>query len=673
MEAVTGRRMAKRMRVGEIQDPNPFELLSEEILFEILDLLEASPVDKKSFSLVSRSFYAAEARHRRSLRPLRADLLPNVLLRYDAVECLDLRLCPRVTDASLSTIACNLKLSLRAVDLSGSRCYSQKGIESLANGCGELREIDLSNGVDLTDEAASAIGKMGKLERVKLGRCKKITDLGIGCIAVGCADLKVLSLKGCVGVTDLGVALIAFKCRKLESLDVSYTMITKKCLSGIMQLPNLKDLSMAGCLGIDDMALLSLKQGWKSLQTLDMSNCKQVTQAGVSSILKKIPSLCELNLSHCSLVNFSMQTASKLNSIKLDGCPINTAGLKSIANSCNSLKELSLSKCSGVTDEGLSAIVTKHKGLEKIDVTCCRNITDRSLTAITSSCASLLSLRMESCTKLSSESFALIGRNCPKLEELDLTDNDLDDQGLRALAACTKLKSLKIGICLKITDEGLIQIGKSCAKLQELDLYRSVGITDKGIMVISQGCPNLEIINLAYCTHVTNKSLLYLSKCTKLNTMEIRGCPHVTSVGISEISVGCRQLSKLDVKKCHQVGDSAMLSLARFSHNLRQINLSYSSVTDVGLLALASINCLQNVTMIHVSGISLNGLSGALLVCGSLTKVKLHSSFRPFVSQVLIRHVEMRGCVFQWMNKPFQGELESSEVWKQQSQDLFVE
>lgn len=125
----------------------------------------------------------------------------------------------------------------------------------------------------------------------------------------------------------------------------------------------------------------------------------------------------------------SLQKLSKLQSIRLDGCPVTSAGLKAIANSCTSLKELSLSKCSGVTDEGLSSVVVKHKTLMKLDITCCRNITDVSVANITSSCSALTSLRMESFGLVSNEAFRLIGQHCQLLEELDLTDNDVDDEG----------------------------------------------------------------------------------------------------------------------------------------------------------------------------------------------------------------------------------------------------
>ncbi|MED6108396.1 F-box/LRR-repeat protein 3 [Stylosanthes scabra] len=320
----------------------------------------------------------------------------------------------------------------------------------------------------------------------------------------------------------------------------------------------------------------------------------------------------------------------------------------------------------GVTDEALSFLVSKHKDLRKLDITCCRKITDVSIASIANSCTNLTSLRMESCTLVSQEAFVLIGEKCHSLEELDLTDNEIDDEGLKSISRCSRLSILKVGICLNITDRGLAYVGMCCSNLKELDLYRSTGITDLGISAIAHGCPRLEMINTAYCTSITDSSLISLSKCPKLKTLEIRGCVLVTSLGLTAVAMSCRQLRRLDIKKCYNIDDSGMIQLAHFSQNLRQINLSYSSVTDVGLLSLASISCLQSFVMLHQQGLAAGGLAAALLTCGGLTKVKLHMSARSMLPEQLIKHVEARGCVFEWRNKVFQAELDPK-CWKFQN------
>ena len=93
------------------------------------------------------------------------------------------------------------------------------------------------------------------------------------------------------------------------------------------------------------------------------------------------------------------------------------------------MRELSLSKCTGVTDECLSFLVKAHRQLLKLDITCCRKITYAAIDCITKSCTVLTSLRMESCSLVSKDAFLLIGQRCQFLEELDVTDNEIDDEG----------------------------------------------------------------------------------------------------------------------------------------------------------------------------------------------------------------------------------------------------
>ncbi|KAF7845255.1 F-box/LRR-repeat protein 3 [Senna tora] len=652
---------------------NPFDLLSEELVFSILDLLAPNPLDKKSFSLVCKSFYAIEAKHRRTLTPLRSELLPSILKRYPFVTQLDLSLCARVSDNSLNFIAKSYRATLQRIDLSRSKFFSANGLCSLALNCKNLVELDLSNATELKDAAASAVAQAKNLEKLWLARCKLITDMGVGCIAVGCRKLKLICLKWCLGVGDLGVDLIAVKCKELRSLDLSYLPITEKCLPSIVKLQYLEDLILEGCFGIDDDSLDVFKQGCTTLKKLDISGCHNISHIGLSALTSHSGCLEQLTLADSSPVTRALADALNklpiLQSIRLDGCQVTSAGLKAIGSSCMSLKELSLSKCLGVTDEALSFLLSKHKDLRKLDITCCRSITHLSIASIVNSCTNLISLRMESCTLVPREAFVLIGQRCHSLEELDLTDNEIDDEGLKTISRCTRLSNLKLGICLNITDRGLAYIGMCCPKLKELDLYRSTGITDLGISAIACGCPSLEMISIAYCTDITDGSLICLSKCLKLKTLELRGCLHVTSNGLATIAMSCKQLYRLDVKKCYNIDDSGMISLARYSQNLRQINLSYSSVTDVGLLSLASISCLHTFTVLHLQGVTARGLAAALLAFGGLRKVKLHVSLRSALPELLIKHIEARGCVFEWRNKVFQAELDPK-CWKLQLEDL---
>ncbi|KAG2391474.1 F-box/LRR-repeat protein [Vigna angularis] len=609
-----------------MEPPNFFDLLAKDLLYAILDHIRDDPFAPKFFSQACKSFYALESTHRTALKPRRLDFLPRASRRYPSILHLDLTLCPCVDDFALKALSLAWRSSLRSLDLSRCRLFSHVGLSALALNCTYLVEVDLSNRPDLTDVAAKAIAEAVNLERLRLGRCKGITDMGIGCIAVKCGRLRHVVLRWCIRVTDFGVGLIAIKCKEIRSLDLSYMplvwclvnvllvesdrsveccgfsmclfarliavhedyysaylMITERCLNHILQLEHLEDLVLEHCLGIEDHGLATLQANCKSLKMLNLSKCQNIGHIGIASLTNGAQNLEKLILSSSLVVTTDLakclQSFPRLQLVKLDGCLGVESGLKAIGYSCNSLKELNLSKCVGVTDENVSFLVKTNKNLEKLDITCCRTLTPEFIPNLTNSCLRLTSLRMESCSLISREGFLFIGQ-CQLLEELDVTDTEIDDIGLCSISRCTKLSSLKLGICLMITDKGLKHIANSCSELKNLDLYRSSRITDEGIIAISLGCPSLTVVNIAYNSNITDSSLAFLSKCQKLRTLEVRGCPHISPQGLSNIVAGCKNLETLDLKKCRKINDAGMIQLAQHSQSLKQVDKAVILLSD---------------------------------------------------------------------------------------------
>jgi F-box/leucine-rich repeat protein 2/20 len=249
-------------------------ILGDEILVTILDKLQ-DPIDRKSWCLVCKHFFYLEANYRKKVQLMRSELLPRILRRYSKIQYLDLSLCCQITDESLGHVADILGNHLVSINLSKLWTFSHLGLLELVKGCQSLVEIDLSNCTEITDYAAEAIAKARKLQSLKLVKCKQITDMGLGCIAVGCNKLQTLNLRWCVGVTDLGVELVAVKCKELRNLDLSYSQITNKCLASIKHLNHLENLALVGCVGVGDNGLTYLK---KSLQIffLQLMNLKSI-------------------------------------------------------------------------------------------------------------------------------------------------------------------------------------------------------------------------------------------------------------------------------------------------------------------------------------------------------------------------------------------------------------
>nr|ADE76629.1 unknown [Picea sitchensis] len=260
---------------------------------------------------------------------------------------------------------------------------------------------------------------------------------------------------------------------------------------------------------------------------------------------------------------------------------------------------------------------------------------------------------MESCSLVTERSLTMLGEGCPFLEELDLTDCSINNTGLKSLSKCSELVTLKLGFCPNISNEGIAHIGARCSYLQELDLYRSVGVGDVGLAAIANGCPRLKSINVSYCIHVTDNGLTSLAQLQKLHQLEIRGCSGISSAGLSAIALGCKRIVELDIKRCYGVDDVGILAVAKSCQNLRQMNVSYCPISDVGLLALASLRCLQNIKLVYLRNVTVNGFMSALLACKSLKKLKLLQSLKFNLPRVLIEMLEARGCSIRWMDKPF--------------------
>ncbi|KAF9670919.1 hypothetical protein SADUNF_Sadunf13G0119200 [Salix dunnii] len=159
---------------------NQFDFLTEEIIFTILDYLNNDPFAKK-----------------KTLKPLRAELLSRALHRYPHIEYPEQTLCPRIEDSMLNVVSLSSKDVLCSINLSRSRFFLLILGWRFGFKLFQFVEIDLSNGVELNDLTTAAIAEAKNLERLWLARCKLINDMGIGCITAWCGKLRLFCLKWC--------------------------------------------------------------------------------------------------------------------------------------------------------------------------------------------------------------------------------------------------------------------------------------------------------------------------------------------------------------------------------------------------------------------------------------------------------------------------------------------
>ena len=126
---------------------------------------------------------------------------------------------------------------------------------------------------------------------------------------------------------------------KYEEIDKVARVVTDALLglvseSGIFS--GLSCIHLGYCKQVSDAGLSSVARGCPQLSSLNLWGCKQVTDAGVSSVAQGCPQLSSLNLEGCKQVT--------------------DAGVSSVARGCPQLSFLNLCECWRVTDAGLSSV-----------------------------------------------------------------------------------------------------------------------------------------------------------------------------------------------------------------------------------------------------------------------------------------------------------------------------
>ncbi|KAH7426609.1 hypothetical protein KP509_10G008500 [Ceratopteris richardii] len=630
------------------------DCLHDSVLINIQERLNR-PFDLHAWALSCKRLYALEAFTRKKISIRNMHMFPALTRRYPYLQHLDLSGCTSVSDNGLRCVALYTGSRLLSLSLSTVCTFSNAGLVPLAKECTSLIHLNLGRCLQIADVGIMAISHIRTLQSLMINGCTEVSDSSIAFLAFNCRNLRFISLKWCVGITDAAVSAIGAHCFKLEELDVSYTEITNASIFSICKLKSLTKLSLAACGRVNDDCLKCFKTGIKSLKSLDVSRCLGISCKGIMELAHGELPLHSLMMAYCNPVVDSMlesfQKLENLRAIRFDACDLSGIKLGLIGKCCTKLEELSLSKCKGVQDSGLSGAVMGCPNLKNLDLTCCYEITDLSLSSIASCCKDLVTLKMESCNNFSEHGLEELCKSCFLLEELDVTDSNLNDACLMAISKFRNLKCLKLGICENIHDKGLSYIATNCLNLRELDLYRSIGISDEGIVAICGQCKRLTDLNMSYCTEITDRALFAVAQLKDLRTLELRGCTRLSALGLFSVATNCQSLLGLDLKRCTSLEDYAPLVLGQYCKNLKQVDLSYCAATDQGLVAVARGRCMQNLKLVNVKNVSVTGYCELLLAGEILRKVKLQVDLKEALPGHIISHVEGRGCRIRWMQK----------------------
>lgn len=177
---------------------------------------------------------------------------------------------------------------------------------------------------------------------------------------------------------------------------------------------------------------------------------------------------------------------------------------------------------------------------------------------------------------------------CPSLTKINLTScHDIDDNDLNDLViGCPLLESLSLSnervakaSRPDITDIGLEYLGR-LSHLKHLELRNFPAISDRGLEELAK-IKTLQSLLFQEVDNITYKGLSFFKQDNRLKTLKIIHCPQISD---------------------------PLLNLLEGWHSLKELLLSWCSITDAGLGYLNHLTSLHSLTLGHCSYITIEGM-----------------------------------------------------------------
>ena len=478
-------------------------------------------------------------------------------------------------------------------------------------------------------------------------------DAWLAAVAKQYPDLTEIDIAECGAVTDRGLAQLASICAKLLPDQIPSVAKGDRFLTVVAKMhPSLTELNLRDCTAVTDgfvlvrnggiyvcmamwvdtsvgsifNALLSrmhstrglrfLAHGCKQLTALDLTNCKNVTDVGLSKLaehcLKLLP---DKLLSLAKGDTYCIAIASKhsdLTEINLAGCEsVTDYGLELLVRGCKKLlPDQILSTAKG--DQFCAAVAELHARLTSINLIGCNSVTDTGLAFLAKACPNLhpdkvlslgkgerfceimakrhtdlTALDLRNCFSVTDAGLSVAVQYCPKLKPDKIKSFAKGDRFCAVVAKVHReLTEINLQGCEQVTDSGLALLSEGCRNLLPHNL-RSFAKGDKYCSVVAKQHDKLEHIDLSNCAAVTDRSMTLIATCcSQLGYCDLTDCPNVTDEGLSVLIELCPKLLPESLISSAK-GDKFCAALAKQHPELTQLDLRrFEAITDEGLALL---------------------------------------------------------------------------------------
>ncbi len=241
-----------------------------------------------------------------------------------------------------------------------------------------------------------------------------------------------------------------------------------------------------------------------------------------------------------------------------------------------------------ITDKVMRNLYQMEKDVKSLNLSSCDAITDLGFVPLGKYWPNLESICLGGCKNITVVGLRSLALNCRKIRRISFVDYEIDDAGLRIIAASlVDLETIDLTGCLKVTDRGLSEIAHCCTKLKTMKLGGCYKLGESGIWAfreVGSCCTNLEEIDLSDVTYLSDKGLLLVAKrCLLLKKIHISRCPYVSSRAITKVFKYASKLIDFAASEsCNALSYDELTTMIEASADrLERLDLSYCGSIQV--------------------------------------------------------------------------------------------
>ncbi|TKY74859.1 F-box/LRR-repeat protein 15 [Spatholobus suberectus] len=435
--------------------------------------------------------------------------------------------------------------SLQEVDLSECESLNNSvcNVFNDGGGCPMLKSLVLDNCESLTSVQFIS----SSLISLSLGGCRAITNLDLAC-----PNLEKVILDGCdhleralfcpVGLSSLNLGI----CPKLNTLSIEAPFMISLELKGcgvlyeaVINCPHLTSLDASFCSQLTDACLSATTVSCPLIESLILMSCSLIGSDGLRS-LYCLPNLTFLDLSYTFLLN-----------------------LQPVFDSCLQLKVLKLQACKYLTDTSLEPL---YKGgalpaLQELDLSygtlcqsaidellaCCTNLTHVSLNG----CVNMHDLNW-GCSHGQIDNFPAV--NTPSEASSNENVPESSEQSTRLLqnlncVGCPNIRKVVIPLSANYCHLLFLNLSLS-ANLKEVDItclnLCFLNLSNcYSLEILKLECPRLTSLFLQSCNIDEEAAEAAISKCSMLETLDVRFCSKISSMSMGRLRTICSSLKRI--------------------------------------------------------------------------------------------------------------------------------